>query len=238
MKKIFKTMLLLAAVTTGMGTFTSCSSDKDLPKADALFRPVINADDNLELGLDDNNVPYMIVKWDNYSSANQYRVKVVPTDASVAAKEVTTSELTCRFDGLEYDKEYFVYISSANTESGLSSKEYSVTTTTPDFPTSLITPATTDLIDIQARISWPIGVTYDKLVVVKDSDNETAGEYDVTDEDNAIGEKIIGGLEPSTTYRVEAWKNDTGKKKALVIKGLRQIGKTYIVKAFASSIWV
>ena len=215
MKKIFKTMLLLAAVTTGMGTFTSCSSDKDLPKADALFRPVINADDNLELGLDDNNVPYMIVKWDNYSSANQYTVKVVPTDASVAAKEVTTSELTCRFDGLEYDKEYFVYISSANTESGLSSKEYSVTTTTPDFPTSLITPATTDLIDIQARISWPIGVTYDKLVVVKDSDDETAGEYDVTDEDNAIGEKIIGGLEPSTTYRVEAWKNDSyqGKKR-------------------------
>ena len=30
-----------------------------------------------------------------------------------------------------------------------------------------------------------------------------------------------------------AWKNDTGKKKALVIKGLRQIGKTYIVQAFA-----
>ena len=33
--------------------------------------------------------------------------------------------------------------------------------------------------------------------------------------------------------QLEAWKNDTGKKKALVIKGLRQIGKTYIVKAFA-----
>lgn len=30
-----------------------------------------------------------------------------------------------------------------------------------------------------------------------------------------------------------AWKNSTGKKKALVIKGLRQIGKTYIVQAFA-----
>lgn len=30
-----------------------------------------------------------------------------------------------------------------------------------------------------------------------------------------------------------AWKNDSGKKKALVIKGMRQIGKTYIVKAFA-----
>lgn len=29
------------------------------------------------------------------------------------------------------------------------------------------------------------------------------------------------------------WKNSTGKKKALVIKGMRQIGKTYIVQAFA-----
>ena len=29
------------------------------------------------------------------------------------------------------------------------------------------------------------------------------------------------------------WKNDTGKKKALVIKGMRQVGKTYIVQAFA-----
>ena len=33
-----------------------------------------------------------------------------------------------------------------------------------------------------------------------------------------------------------AWKNDTGKKKALVIKGMRQIGKTYIVQAFAKAV--
>ena len=215
MKNIFKTMLLLAAVTTGMGTFISCSDDDNLTKADALFRPIINDDDNLELGLDENNVPYMIVKWDNYTSANQYTVKVVPVDASVPAKEITTSELTCRFDNLEYDKEYFVYISSANTNSGLTSKEYSITTTTPDFPTSLITPTSTDLIDIQARINWPVGVSYDKFVVVKDSENETVAEIDVTDEENAAGEKIISGLEPSTTYRVEAWKNGSyqGKKR-------------------------
>lgn len=215
MKKIFKTMLLLAAVTTGMGTFVSCSSDNDLPKADALFRPIINDDDNLELGLDEDNVPYMIVKWDNYTDANQYTVKAVPVDASVPAKVITTSELTCRFDGLEYDKEYFVYISSANTNTGLSSKEYSITTTTPDFPTNLINPAATDLIDIQARISWPTSVSYDKLVVIKDSSDETVAEFEVTEDDNAAGEKIIGGLEPSTTYRVEAWKDDKyqGKKR-------------------------
>ena len=32
---------------------------------------------------------------------------------------------------------------------------------------------------------------------------------------------------------LENWKNSTGKKKALVIKGLRQIGKTYSVREFA-----
>jgi len=215
MRKIFKTILLFAAVTTGMGTIASCSDDDNLTTADALFRPVINADDNVEMGLDANKVPYMTVKWDNYSSANQYTVKVVPTDASVAAKEITTSELTCTFNDLEYDKEYFVYISSANTNNGLSSKEYSITATTPDFPTSLITPANTDIIDIQARISWPQSVSYDKLVIKHDSDDAIVGEVVVTDADNAQGEKIIGGLEPKTTYKVEAWKNGSyqGKKR-------------------------
>lgn len=35
------------------------------------------------------------------------------------------------------------------------------------------------------------------------------------------------------TDELIAWKNGGGKKKALVIKGMRQIGKTYIVRAFA-----
>lgn len=35
------------------------------------------------------------------------------------------------------------------------------------------------------------------------------------------------------TAELIKWKNSTGKKKALVIKGMRQIGKTYIAQAFA-----
>ena len=215
MKKIIKTMLLFAAVTAGTGTFISCSDDDNLTKADALFRPIINSDDNVELGLDDNDVPYMNVKWDNYTDADQYTVRVVPVDGSVAEKTVTTSELNCSFTGLEYDKEYFIYISATNTSSGLSSKEYSITTTTPDYPTKLITPATTDIIDIQARISWPVGVSYDKIVVKTDADDVIVAEYDVTEADNAAGQKIVGGMEPKTTYKVEAWANGTyqGKKR-------------------------
>ena len=33
----------------------------------------------------------------------------------------------------------------------------------------------------------------------------------------------------------EAWKNSSGRKKALVVKGLRQIGKTYSVREFAKA---
>ena len=34
---------------------------------------------------------------------------------------------------------------------------------------------------------------------------------------------------------LETWKNSTGKKKAIVLKGLRQIGKTHTVKTFAEA---
>ena len=37
------------------------------------------------------------------------------------------------------------------------------------------------------------------------------------------------------TSEFEAWKHSNGKKKALVVKGLRQIGKTYSVREFAAS---
>ena len=175
-----------------MGTFVSCSDDDDLAKADALFRPIIT-DDNIEMGLDDNLVPYMNVKWDNYTDANQYTVSVEPVDASVAPKTITTSELSCHFDGLEYDKEYFVYISAANTTTGLSSKAYSLTAITPDYPTNLSTIQTTDIIDIAARVRWTPGVYYDRLRVL-DDDGEVVTEVALTEEDNAAAQKVVYGV--------------------------------------------
>ncbi len=211
MRKIYKTMLLLLAATAGMGTFVSCSDDDDLAKADALFRPIIT-DDNIEMGLDDNLVPYMNVKWDNYTDANQYTVSVEPADASVAPKTITTSELSCHFDGLEYDKEYFVNISAANTTTGLSSKAYSLTAITPDYPTSLSTIQTTDIIDIAARVRWTPGVYYDRLRVL-DDDGEVVTEVALTEEDNAAAQKVVYGLSPKTSYRVEAYAGDSYKGK-------------------------
>lgn len=212
MKTIMKSILLLAAITTGLVSFVSCSDDDDLAKADALFRPIISETDNIEQGLDDNLVPYVIVKWDNYTSANQYTVKMEATDGS-DVKEITTSDLTCRFDNLEYDKEYFVYISSANTNTGLVSKPYSLTITTSDYPTTLLTPSATDIIDTQVRIKWT--GTYSKLQIFQDSDDVLVADTTLTDEINAAHEIIFKGLDPRTTYRVVAYQDGKyrGKKR-------------------------
>ncbi|MBO4607918.1 MAG: hypothetical protein J5682_08475 [Prevotella sp.] len=211
MRKLYKTMLLLMVATVGMGTFVSCNDDDDLAKADALFRPIIS-DDNIEMGLDDNLVPYMNVKWDNYTDANQYTISVEPADGSVAPKEITTSELSCHFDGLEYDKEYFIYISAANTNTGLKSKAYSLTATTPDYPTSLSTLQATDIIDIAVRVRWTPGVYYDRLRILND-DGEVVTEVTLTEEDNAAAQKVVYGLSPKTSYRVEAYAGDSYKGK-------------------------
>jgi len=240
MKKIIKSMLLLAAITTGMATLVSCGDDDDLTTADALFRPIINETDNIELGLDENKIPFMVIKWDNYTNANQYTVKVEAIDGS-DTQEITTSDLTCRFNNLQYDKEYYVYISSANTATGLVSKPFSLTTTTPDYPTALSSPASTDLIDTQARIKWAEEVSYDELKVYKDSNDSLVCDTLLNADINAANEIIFKGLQPKTTYRVEAYQNGSyqGKKRFTtaaaekyegVVVDLRGVsgGETYI----------
>ena len=219
MKKIIKSIWLFAAVTMGLGTtLVSCGDDDNLTTADALFRPIISEDDNIEVGLDENNVPYIVVTWDNYTDANQYTVKVESVDGT-DSKEIKTDKTTCRFDNLQYDKEYFVKISSANTNTGLTSKEYSVTTTTLDFPTNLITPASTDIIDIAARIKWKDGNSYDMLKIIKEDNDSLVAEITLTEEDNASLEKIVTGLQPKTTYKVEAYKDGKyqGKKRVTTV---------------------
>lgn len=211
MKKIFKTMLLLAAVTTGTGMFVSCSDD-DLPAADALFRPVITETDNIEQGLDENLSPYVIVSWDNYTDADKYIVKMEAVDGS-DSKEIETSELSARFEGLNYDKDYNIYLTAANSKSGLSSKPFSLTITTNDYPTHLSTPASTDLIDTQARVKWT--GSYTKLQLIQDSNDSIVADTILSDAINAEQSIIFKGLEPKTTYRVIAYEDDNyrGKKR-------------------------
>ena len=212
MKTIFKSLLFLMAVTTGM-TLSSCSSDNNLPAADALFRPVLTENNNIEHGLDENLSPYMIVTWDNFTDATQYVISAVANDGS-DSQIITTDTTVCQFNNLQYDKEYNISIHCENTTTGLASKDFTLTTTTLDYPTKLASISTSDVIDTQVRIKWS-DVAYDRLDIFKDSSDELVTTIELTDEDNKAGNIIIRNLDPSTSYRVLAYSEDEylGKKR-------------------------
>lgn len=153
----------------------------------------------------------MIIKWDNYKTANQYTISVEASDGS-DTQTFTTNEFTHRFDNLQYDKDYNISIRCENTINGLSSKDYTMTTTTLDYPTNLSTVQPTDLIDTQARVKWN-DIAYDSLAVIHDGKDSLVASIILTDEDNIAQNVIVRNLEPTTTYRVEAYINHEYKGK-------------------------
>ena len=204
MKKINKYLwLFIASVLVG-AVFSACKDDEDLTKADALFRPIINTDDDVVLGLTPDNVPYVTVAWDKFKDANKYEVSLKSTDGQ-DVRVVAVDTNFVRFDNLQYDTDYNIGVKSMNTVTGLQSKEYTFTVTTADFPTNLTNISTSDVIDTQVRVKWMPGVVYDSLAIVKDSDGSFVKGVAVTEEDNAANSKIVTGLDPKTSYRVLAY---------------------------------
>ena len=203
MKK--KSIYLLSAFAALSLSFTSCSDD-DAPVMSRLFRPIFN---DVVAGLDANNVPNLTMKWDNYSNANQYVVKVVNTNGTDSAT-VETDTTVVTIGNLAYDQDYNVHIVAKNTNTGAESKVYTVVATTLDYPTQLKTVSSTNIIDTQARIMWNTtsgdeAVKYDQLVLKLADDESVVAEYNLTEEDQAVGEHIFKNLEPSTEYRIEAY---------------------------------
>ncbi len=210
MKRIFNKLFLFAAVSVVFATMVSCSDDDDAT-LERLFRPILK---DVVTGLDAENKPYMTLEWDKYASANQYVARIESTDGT-DVKEITTEDNTCTFNDLAYDQDYNVFIYSMNTENGLQSKEYNTIATTPDLPTLLANISTSNIIDTQVRVRWSEGAEYDSLAVINDLTNELAVYHLVTPEDLQAQNVIIRNLEPSTSYRVEAYLNKAyqGKKR-------------------------
>lgn len=213
MKK--KSIYLLSAFAALSLSFTSCSDD-DAPVMSRLFRPIFN---DVVAGLDANNVPNLTMKWDNYSNANQYVVKVVNTNGTDSAT-VETDTTVVTIGNLAYDQDYNVHIVAKNTNTGAESKVYTVVATTLDYPTQLKTVSSTNIIDTQARIMWNTtsgdeAVKYDQLVLKLADDESVVAEYNLTEEDQAVGEHIFKNLEPTTEYRVEAYLGGQYKGKRL-----------------------
>lgn len=235
MKKILKSVLLTAAVCTGFGLLASCSDD-DSSTLRGLFRPVINESDNITHGLDDNQIPYMVVKWDNYTNANQYVIKIEANDGT-DTREQTVDTTFYRFDNLQYDKEYNISLRATNTVSGLESKDFTLTTTSLDYPTSLATPGSSDVIDTQARIKWTGTPNYEKLLIYKDSNDSLVSEVALDEGDYEASEVIVRNLSPRTGYRVEAFTGDKylGKKRFSTVASENYSGVVFDLRGLDES---
>ncbi|MGN0282848.1 MAG: DUF4957 domain-containing protein [Prevotella sp.] len=213
MKK--KSIYLLSALAAICFTLASCSDDDDATMS-RLFRPVFS---DIVAGLDENNVPNLTMTWDNYTSANQYVVKVVNTNGTDSTI-VETDTTFVTIGNLAYDQDYNVHITARNTITGAESKVYTEVATTLDYPTQLKTVATTNIIDTQVRIAWNTtngddAVRYDQLVLKLAEDESVVAEYDLTEEDLAAGEHIFKNLNPTTEYRIEAYEDGQYRGKRL-----------------------
>jgi hypothetical protein len=218
MKKIFyKLILMVVAVTTCSAIFSSCK-DEVLSSPTRLFRPIIISD-NIVAGLDADTVPFIKLKWDKYADANQYVVQIIASDGTDSVT-IHTDSVACTFPNLKFDKEYNIKIHSVNTISKLQSKDFVTNTVTPDFPTQLANVSTSNIIDTQARISWNTiengaPTVFDSLKVYNATTNVKEVAAAVTSDELSSGQKIIRKLQPTTKYRVEAYKNGKYKGKKL-----------------------
>lgn len=200
----------------GIAILPSCK-DELLPAADRLFRPILS-DDKIEAGLSSDTVPFIKVTWDKYADANEYFVRAIASDGSDSVS-ITTDSSSCTFKNMKFDKEYNIKIRSRNTLSGLESRDFIISTTTPDFPTRLFSISSSNIIDTQVRVMWlpvlnGIATVYDTIKVYNVLKDSMEVEVAVNTTDSISGIKIIRKLTPSTAYRIEAYKNGKyqGKK--------------------------
>ncbi len=230
MKKTIKSILLIGALAIGAGSLASCSDDDDSYMS-RLFRPVVSTDD-ITAGIDNNKKAYIYFSWDDYASANKYIIKLVTEDGSDSLKyAVNTNEIMV--SDLLYDTNYNISIRAVDTISGKESRDYVFSVTSADYPTKLKSLATTDIIDVGARIAWDNSegdANYDSLQVVAASNDSLVNTYVLTDADRAASEKIINGLSASTSYKVKAYiAGEYQGKKSFKTVGAENFGDDEVV---------
>jgi hypothetical protein len=205
MKNIFRKLTVAVGVLTML--LSGCKED-DLGNPDRLFRPYFK---NIDAGGD-----WIKLEWDKYEGAEKFTLEIstAKDSFSIILKTAETADLNYRFEGLEYDTKYYVRVKSVG--ENIESKFYtSQAITTDDYPTLLLTPTSTDIIDVAVKAKWQIGdVVYDRLDVIRVSNDSVVATVSVTPTQYAKGEMIISGLSSNTNHYVKAYSNGKyqGKK--------------------------
>jgi len=212
MKNIFNFKTLFFAILLGVGLLAGCKDDESMGNADRLFRPIMH--DGSYGGT------WIKLNWDHYTGAKRYELELSVDSFKTILVTGKTDSISYTFSNLNYDTKYQVRLRSigdVKLASGDTIKSaYYVTSdvTTLDYPTKLTTPTTSDVIDNSIRVKWDFSTAvYTQIKVLLDKTTEFKT-VTLTAADNLAGTKIIGGLQPQTSYIVKIYQGDAymGKK--------------------------
>jgi len=205
-KNINNLILSIFILTLGLVAFSSCEEDDEMFERTRLFRPVLTED----LFSEENTI---IVNMGKMKQAISYTLEVsrdtfkttdyiIETDTSYV---VINEELVG--EPLFWNTLYQVRATAHADDPMYDSKISDLgNVRTQRFPTILNNPASYDVIDVAARVTWTragAAVTGVKAFASTDLKlREPLIEQAVTAEEDAAGEVIFTGLEPETEYQI------------------------------------
>jgi hypothetical protein len=200
MKKIFNIFhALLVSVILFLGFFVSCDNEETLGGTpERLFRPIIK-----KATVGDTWAKF---EWDRYQGAKTYEIELSIDSFKTALYKEDIDTIEYTFENLDYNTEYQIRIKSIGDNNITSEYYVSDNIKTLKYPTLLKEPTSADIIDNQVRVSWKDNAVYDRLDIYVGKEFIRAVE--LSNEDNVIKEKIIGALEPVTTYDIKAYFED------------------------------
>ena len=249
MKNILNFKTIFLSVILCAGLFVSCKDEGLFGGPDRLFRPIVKA-------------PFVSmtsfqISWDRYTGAKSYELNLSVDSFKTVLRNNRTDSTQFTFTNLNYDTKYQIRIRAfgdsilANGDT-IKSEYYIIPdVTTKDYPTKLLTPTSSDIIDNSIRMNWALtSAVYTRfdIAVKRDSVVESVN---LTATDNKAGVKIIKGLQPATTYYVKIYQGDVYMGKKVVKTAAAQIftgdvvdlrvfsdekSKTILTQAFVDSI--
>jgi len=215
----FKTIFFSVALCTVL--FVSCKDTEFFGSADRLFRPIIKTATY--------NGTWIKLNWDRYTGAKTYELNLSVDSFKTVLRDIRIDSTSYTFTNLNYDTKYQIRIRSfgdslrANGDT-IKSEYYIVQDiTTLDYPTKLVTPTSSDIIDNSVRLFWSqSNAVYTRIDVAVKRDSLVES-VNLTSADNLAGVKIIKGLKPSTTYYLKIYQGDAYMGKKVVTTVAAQI---------------
>jgi hypothetical protein len=210
MKKYYKFFFVLTALLFALGGMTSCTDEDILGSAPRLFRPsstVLTSDGN-----------WILAEWNLSTEAVYYELQLSRDTFATIDRTDTTSGEYFLFSDVNWDQTYQVRIKAIG---DTLESEYFVCEeiTVADYPTLLQNISDDDIIDNSVIIRWSIGATpYTAIRVYTEADS-LVDTVAISSAEYALGYKIIEGLDASTTYKMEAFTDNTycGKKRVTTL---------------------